>query len=310
MSRIAIAVHGGAKPFSSSIEEHQHHYAQGMQEAIEGAYEILKKGGSSLDAVEAAVKTLEDNPYFNAGRGSALNQKGQVEMDASIMNGANLQAGAVAMVRKVKNPISLARAIMEKTSHVFIGGEGALSYAARSGLELQSELFFITDEQRESFWKERAKDIDAEHINVTGTVGAVAVDRLGNIASATSTGGTTYQMEGRIGDSCMIGAGCYANNKTCAVSATGDGEYIIRGVIAHEISSAMEYKGLKVQEACDYVLYERNKDCKGDIGVIAVDRLGNIGIAFNSECMLRAWQAGDEALHIGIRSNAPSHHSD
>jgi beta-aspartyl-peptidase (threonine type) len=296
---IAIAVHGGAKPFSATVEKNTSHYEEGLREAISSAYDILQRGGYALDAVEAAVRRLEDNIYFNAGIGSALNSAGMVEMDASIMDGSNLRAGAVAMVRKVRNPVSLARSVMTGTSHVFLGGEGALQYAERVGLELHPEPFFVTDEQFAAFQEHATKEASAK-IKVHGTVGAVAADVHGNIASATSTGGTTFQMEGRIGDSCMVGSGCYANNKTCAVSTTGDGEYIIRGVIAYDISAAMEYSGKTLQDACNFVVCQKNKDVTGDIGAIAVDALGNIGISFNSECMLRAWKIGDGQIALKI----------
>jgi beta-aspartyl-peptidase (threonine type) len=301
MNKIAIAVHGGASSYTPFLKKNFKASEEGLAEATLAGYQVLKKGGSALDAIEVAIKILEDNPLFNAGKGSALNCCGEVEMDASIMNGKNLKAGAVSMVRGVKNPISLARIIMNKTRHVFLSGYGALEVAKNQGLTLEEDDYFITEYQYKLFKKfstrESVKQIMEKKIH--GTVGAVALDKKGNIAAGTSTGGTSNCLPGRIGDSCVIGAGCYANNKTCAVSGTGEGEYLIRGVIAHSISVMMEL-GMNVQEACDHVLHVRSRELKGDIGVISVSPAGDVGIAFNTKIMKRAWIGSDGVLQVKI----------
>jgi L-asparaginase / beta-aspartyl-peptidase len=290
MTNLTIAIHGGAGPDSVLIKENIKGYEAALKRSVEKGYLVLLKGGSSIEAVEMAVRELEDDPLFNAGKGSALNNKGEVEMDASIMNGANLESGAVAIVKKVKNPVSLARYIMEKTDHVFMAGPGAIDLAQKVGLRLEPEAFFITPNQYEIYKEQYERSLDeAVTQNRHGTVGAVAIDKKGNLASATSTGGVENSIPGRVSDSCIIGAGCYANNNSCAISATGDGEIIVRGVIGHTISSLMEFRSYTVQQACNLVIHQRNKQVRGDIGVIAVDRNGNIGIAFNCERMHRAW---------------------
>ena len=301
MNKFAIAVHGGAGNDSPFLKKHVKEHEEGLADAVQIGYKILKKGGSALDAVEEAVKCLEDNPLFNAGQGSALNCKGEVEMDASLMNGENLKAGAVSMVRNVKNPITLARIIMNKTKHVLLSGYGALDVAKNEGICLEPDSYFITDHQYNEF-EEANKHETMQQIlekKISGTVGAVALDIKGNVAAGTSTGGTSNCLPGRVGDSCIIGAGCYANNKTCAVSGTGDGEYLITGVIAHTISMMIEFD-MTLQEACDYVLHTRNKGTKGDIGVIAVSPKGEIGISFNTQIMKRGWVSSTEDLQVKI----------
>jgi len=301
MSNIAFAIHGGASNGSSFLRKHLKEVEEGLAEAARSGYKILKKGGSALDAVEIAIRILEDDPLFNAGKGSALNCRGEVEMDASIMNGKNLKAGAVSMVRNVKNPITLARLIMNKTRHVFLSGYGALEIAQNGGIDLETDSYFITEHQQALFRKFSARETvqDIMEKRIYGTVGAVALDKRGNMAAGTSTGGTSNCLPGRIGDSCVIGAGCYANNKTCAVSGTGEGEYLIRGVIAHTISLMME-QGMGIQEACDYVLHKRNENIRGHIGVISVSHTGEIGIAFNTPMMKRAWISSREDLQVKI----------
>jgi L-asparaginase / beta-aspartyl-peptidase len=301
MKKIAIAVHGGAGNFSPYIKKNFKENEEGLAEAVDAGYKILNHGGSALDAVEMAVKILEDNPLFNAGRGSALNCKGEVEMDASIMNGKNLKAGAVSMVRSVKNPISLARIIMNKTKHVLLSGYGALEVAKNSGIYLETDSYFITEHQQEQFKKFSKHDTVQQILEkkIYGTVGAVALDKKGNLAAATSTGGTSNCLPGRIGDSCIIGAGCYANNATCAVSGTGEGEYLIRGVVAHTISIMVELN-MSLQEACEHVIHTRNKHHKGHIGVISVNPLGEVGVSYNTKIMKRAWKSSDEELQVKI----------
>jgi beta-aspartyl-peptidase (threonine type) len=290
MANLTIAVHGGAGPDSSLIQQNIRGYEAALKRAVEKGYLILLKGGSSLQAVEGAVRELEDDLLFNAGKGSAINNQGEIEMDAAIMNGANLESGAVAVVKKVKNPVSLAKYIMEKTDHVFIAGHGAEALAQKAGIRMEPESYFLTPYQYEIYRQEREESINKSlSANRHGTVGAVAVDKNGNIAAATSTGGSANSIPGRVSDSCIIGAGCYANNKTCGISATGDGEFIIGGAIAHTISSLMEFRNYTVQQACDFVIHERNKHTRGSMGVIGVDGDGNLGITFNSERMHRGW---------------------
>lgn len=301
MSKYAIVVHGGAGPSYPYLKQNLKSYENGLKDAASAGYKKLQNSGSAQDAVEIAVKLLEDNPLFNAARGSCLNSQGEVEMDAAFMNGKNLKAGAVAVVRNVKNPISLARIIMNKTNHVFLSGEGALAIAKHEGLLLEKDSYFITKHQQEEF-KKHAKKETIEQIlrkKMYGTVGAVAVDKRGNIVAATSTGGTSNCLPGRIGDSCVIGAGCFADNQTCAVSGTGIGEYLIRGVVAHTISMCVE-RGMNIQKACDHVIHQRNKNIRGDIGVIAVNAKGDIGIAFNTTVMKRAWIIQGEKINVQI----------
>lgn len=298
--KIAMAVHGGAGENSSFLQKNKEIIEESLGLACQKGYEILKKGGSALDAVEEAVKMLEDSPYFNAGRGSALNCCGEVEMDAAVMDGKEIKAGSVSMVRQVKNPITLARLIMTKTKHVFLSGYGALELATKEGLTLKPPSYFITGYQYDEYERLNAKEnyLDLLNKKESGTVGAVALDKQGDLAAGTSTGGTSNSLPGRIGDSCIIGAGCYANNKSCAVSGTGEGEYLITGVIAHTISMMTELN-IPLQEICDQVLYERNKN-RGEIGVIAINHQGDIACAFNTKIMKRAWVGLDGHLRIKI----------
>jgi len=302
MKKIGIAIHGGASQDSEFIRQNKAAYEDGLKTAVQIGYHVLEQGGTSIDAVEQAVKSLEDNPLFNAGRGSALNNQGEIEMDAAVMDGKTLKAGAIAMVTLVKNPVSLARKVLEKTNHVLLCGYGALNLAKNSGMELEDEPYFITNHQVEEFKNANAKDTEDDLLKkqIHGTVGAVALDEYGNVAAATSTGGTSNSLPGRIGDSCIIGAGCYANNQTCAVSATGDGEYIITGAIASTISLYMELTGASLQQACDYVLLERNKDTPGDMGVVSISPSGEIGMAFNCERMHRASIDTNGKLEVAI----------
>jgi beta-aspartyl-peptidase (threonine type) len=302
MENIAIAVHGGAGPDSDFLKKNQAAYHEGLKAAVMHGYKILEMGGSALDAVEQAVQSLENNPLFNAGRGSALNNIGEVEMDASIMDGSTMKAGAVSTITNIKNPVTAARLVMEKTNHVLLSGGGALQFAKDQNIELAPDSYFITDHQYEEFSEqcnhESLKDLLKKRSH--GTVGAVAVDQMGNVAAATSTGGTCNCLGGRIGDSCIIGAGTYANNETCAVSGTGDGEFLITGAIAHSISEAVFYKKCTLQEACDLVIHTYNKNSEGDMGVISVNARGDFGISFNSARMSRAWISKKVPLEIKI----------
>jgi beta-aspartyl-peptidase (threonine type) len=308
---LAIVVHGGAGPDSDRIKEHKDEYLKGLRDAVETGYKVLEEGGKAVDAVEAAVKSLEDNPNFNAGRGSALNADAEIEMDAAIMDGKDRSSGAVAIVRNVKNPVSLAKAVMLNTNYRFLGDAGALKYAKKIDIDMQPDSYFITEHQYDAFAKKRAEEFDSiddiamDQVrkrlnNGTGTVGAVALDQEGNIAAATSTGGLENKKSGRVGDSCIIGVGTYADNKTCAISGTGDGELLMKNIVAHNVAAAMEYKNLSLQAACDYVVHELNKDENGDIGIIGVDAKGNIGLAFNSAHMHRAWRTSSKKTEARI----------
>jgi beta-aspartyl-peptidase (threonine type) len=301
MTKIAIIVHGGASELTPLVKENIEEIEAGLSYAVKVGYAALHKGRNSLTAVEKAVMALEDHPLFNAGRGSALNNKGEVEMDAAIMYGKNLQAGAVSMVRTVKNPINLARVVMSKTKHVLLSGYGALDLATLREVTLEPESYFLTEHQYQEYLHNNRNTSRKAFLKrkMHGTVGAVALDKLGNIASATSTGGTSNCLPGRIGDSCIIGAGCYANNNTCAVSGTGEGEHLIRGVVAHTISMLVELKGYSLQKACDEVIRQRNKNF--DIGVIALNPKGKMGISFNTEIMKRGWKtSADKKTHVKI----------
>jgi beta-aspartyl-peptidase (threonine type) len=279
MNKIAIAIHGGAGQNSEFIEANYDGYMEGLRTAIKHGHELLINGASALDVVEATVRILEDNPLFNAGRGSALNSDGKVEMDAAIMDGSLLAAGAVSMVTQVKNPISLARKVMSNTKHVHIAGYGALRLAELNSLELMPEDYFIVERQ--------VNDLKEEKSYGHGTVGCVALDSRGNMASATSTGGLSNSLPGRVGDSCMIGAGCYANSR-CASSCTGDGELIIINVIAHRVADLLEMKGMDLQQACDHVIRNIENPINGEVGMISVDVNGNVGFSFNCDRMHRA----------------------
>lgn len=303
---LAIAIHGGAEPDSEFVRQHLKEYEEGLRDAITIGYNVLKKNGSAVDAVEAAVNELENNPFFNAGKGAALNEKGEVEMCASIMDGKTKKFGAVAIVNHVKNPVTLARSIMKKTNHLYLGGKGAISYAEEAEIALKPNAYFITEHQYDLFEKEKkSKDnssLAKEEISrsMHGTVGAVALDHHGNIAAATSTGGTVNCKEGRIGDSSMIGVGTYADDDTCAVSGTGDGEYLIRGVIAHSVAMAIKYGKLTLKQACDFIIHSENKNIQGDMGIIALDKQGEIALEFNTDLMHRAWVDKTGEMHVRI----------
>jgi L-asparaginase / beta-aspartyl-peptidase len=308
MNNFAIAVHGGAGPDSDSIRKHKKELEKGIQRALDKAYDLLEQGGTAVEAVEIAVRELEDDPLFNAGRGGAINSKGEIELCASIMDGDNLQSGAVAIVKNVKNPITLARAVMEKTSHIYLGSYGALSLAQELNLPMEPDAYFITEKQFDAYKEKRdqvggnAQAIAKEQVGerMHGTVGAVAVDKKGRVAAATSTGGTEYAKEGRIGDSSMIGVGSYANNKTCAVSSTGDGEYLMQQVTCFHVHALMEYGKMNLKRACKHFIRDVCKDIKGDMGIIAVDPKGNVAIEFNSVRMHRGWKTCDGDSFVGI----------
>jgi beta-aspartyl-peptidase (threonine type) len=274
-------------------------YRTKLAEAIDIGYAILEKGGTSLDAVEAVVQRLEDDSLFNAGKGSVFNSDGKVELDASIMDGNTLKAGAVAGVHHVKNPIRLARTVMEKSEHVFFIGDGAEKFAQEHGLELVDESYFFTEARWQSLQKAKAKESLTEK-EKHGTVGAVALDQHGNLAAATSTGGMTNKKFGRIGDSPIIGAGTYADNETCAISATGHGEYFIRAVVAHDIASLIRYKRLSIQAAAEEVVMNKLAKLGGTGGIIAIDRNANIAMPFNTDGMYRAYKVQGGKTFVAI----------
>ncbi len=289
---MVIAIHGGAGTIlrSSMTAELQQQYEQGLDDALTAGYNILQKGGSSIDAVEAAVASLEDFAMFNAGKGSVFNNAGKHEMDASIMCGKTLDAGAVSAVSNVKNPVKLARAIMLYSEHVMMFGAGAEVFAKQHNVDFEEDGYFY-NEFRYNQWQEALKEdkVQMDHSDKKfGTVGAVALDKDGNLAAATSTGGMTNKKFGRVGDSPIIGAGTYANNNTCAISCTGHGELFIRSVVAYDISCLMEYKGLSLKDACDVVVHDKLIKIGGEGGLVAIDKQGNIEMPFNSEGMYRA----------------------
>jgi L-asparaginase / beta-aspartyl-peptidase len=301
MKKLAVAIHGGAGVDSEFIRSNRDAYDDALKTAAEIAYQYLNRGKSSVDAVEAAVMSMEDNPLFNCGHGSALNGDGRAEMEAAIMEGRDLRSGAAAILRNVKNPIALCRMIMENTKHNSLGGEGALAYAKEMDLSVEPDMYFVTVHRYNEFIEERKKNLQLlERTSASGTVGAIALDRHGNLAAATSTGGSPAMRQGRIGDSAMPGIGCYANNNTCAVCATGTVEIIIGGTVSHALSSVIEYTRCNVQDACDFIVHKRSKPVKGNIGVISLDPRGNFGIAFNSERMPRAWISSGESLQVRI----------
>jgi beta-aspartyl-peptidase (threonine type) len=298
--KTTLAIHGGAGTLlkSEMSPEKEAAYTLALHQALEAGYSILKSGGTSLDAVETSVVSMENSPLFNAGRGAVFTADGTHEMDASIMTGHDKMAGAVAGVAGVKNPIALARQVMEQTEHVMLASKGAEDFARKIGAPMADASYFHDDLRYKQWQSVKGTDGFALDHNINpekkfGTVGAVAMDVHGNIAAATSTGGMTNKRFGRVGDSPIIGCGTYANNLTCAVSCTGSGEFFIRGVVAYEVSALMEFKGLSLQAACDEVIHDRLLKIDGDGGLIAVDARGNCALVFNTEGMYRGSIQGD-----------------
>ncbi|MFB6454834.1 isoaspartyl peptidase/L-asparaginase family protein [Chitinophaga sp. Hz27] len=319
--RYVMVIHGGAGTIlkSTMTPEKEAAYKAGLTKALEAGYIVLNKGGSSLDAVEAAVKVMEDNPLFNAGKGAVFTNEGRNEMDAAIMNGKTLQAGAVAGVTTVRNPITAARAVMDKSQHVMMVGAGAEKFAKQAGCEIVDPSYFYTEDRWKSLLKVRAADssqMQLDHDSAVGkpaaklgienkdhkfgTVGAVAVDKQGNLAAATSTGGMTNKKFGRVGDSPIIGAGTYANNATCAISCTGWGEYFIRLVVAKTVSDLMEYKGMSVEASSAEMIMKQVPKLGGDGGLIAIDKDGNIAMPFNTAGMYRGTVTADGKIEVAI----------
>ncbi len=298
----SLLIHGGAGNITPAImnAEQEQQYSEGLKEALDNGYEVLSKGGASIDAVVAAIKILENNPLFNAGRGAVFTKKGLNEMDAALMDGSNLAAGSIAGVRNIKNPIVLAREVMLHSGHVLLSGSGAAEFALNQGIEMAPDDYFF-NKARYDQWVEirdtNYTQLDHKGDNLKGsipatdykfgTVGAVACDIHGNLAAGTSTGGMTNKRFGRIGDSPIIGAGTYANNKTCAISCTGHGELFLRAVVAYDVSCLMEYKGLSLQDACAVVIKDKLVKLGGEGGLIALDANGNYDFCFNSTGMYR-----------------------
>jgi beta-aspartyl-peptidase (threonine type) len=299
----AIAIHGGAGTLSrkdmSPVQEAE--YRAGLDEALSAGYAVLTRGGSSLDAAVAAVRVLEDNPLFNAGRGAVLTRDGMAELDASVMDGRTLGAGAVSGLKHIRNPIDLARLVMEKSPHVMLVGAGAEEFARTQGIEMVSNEYFRTPARQRQLERNLRGDVARENeLQAFGTVGAVALDLDGNLAAATSTGGMTGKRWGRVGDSPIIGAGTYANNRSCAVSATGHGEYFIRTVVAHDICAQVEYLKIPLAQAVDNVLNGRMQELGGNGGVIAIDARGDIVLEFNSEGMFRGVRTSKGRHEVAI----------
>ena len=288
-----LVIHGGAggPPKGTMPPEDEQAYLQKLDEALQAGSAILRNGGSSLDAVETVVRLMEDCPLFNAGKGAVLTVKGIAELDASIMDGRTLKAGAVAGVTTIKNPVSAARKVMENSPHVLLINGGAEEFAKKQGLEIVDPSYFITPKMKERWEKTKKQDPKEGKVQEKkpGTVGAVALDQNGNLAAATSTGGMMNKMHGRIGDSPIIGAGTYANNATCAVSCTGHGEYFIRNVVAYDISAMMEYRGMPLEEAAKFVIHEKLKSQNAEGGLIAVNKEGRFVMEFNTNAMFRGY---------------------
>lgn len=315
-SRYSLVIHGGAGTIlrQQLTPEKKKAYTDALKEALQAGYRILQSGGSSLDAVEAAVRVMEDNPLFNAGKGAVFTAEGKNELDAAIMNGKTLEAGSVAGVTIVKNPVTAARAVMEKSKHVMLIGEGANRFARETGLEIVDPSYFRTEDRWRGLQRARELDSIAEKSGTAskampgaefrdykyGTVGAVAVDKEGNLAAATSTGGMTNKKFGRVGDAPIIGAGTYANNATCAISCTGWGEYFIRLSVAKTVSDLMEYRGATLENAAGEVIMKKVPALGGDGGLIGIDKDGHMTMPFNTAGMYRGAITVDGKMEVKI----------
>ncbi|MEX6686489.1 isoaspartyl peptidase/L-asparaginase [Danxiaibacter flavus] len=313
MQTITLAIHGGAGTIlkEDMTPELEQAYYNGLQEALNGGYAVLEEGGSAVNAIKAAIVILEDNMLFNAGRGSVFTKKGVQEMDAAIMDGKTLDAGAVTGVRNVRNPIELATEVMRNSNHVFLSGKGATDFAIKQGIKLEPDEYFFSQFRYDQWKAIRDSDnysLDHTHQHLEelmkdkkfGTVGAVALDAEGNIAAATSTGGMTNKKYGRIGDSPIIGSGTYANNKTCGISCTGHGEMFIRSVAAYDVSCLMEYKGMSLKDAMEVVVNEKLVKMGGEGGMIGVDARGNAVMVLNSAGMYRAGRSSNGWNELAI----------
>jgi beta-aspartyl-peptidase (threonine type) len=304
-TRLALALHGGAGTISRALmnDEREAAYRDGLQRALRRGWEVLTSGGAALDAVETTICVLEDNPLFNAGRGSVFTHNEQHEMDAAIMSGKDLRAGAVAAVGGIRNPIRLARRVMEETPHLLLCGSGAEEFAREAGFEFAPPEYFFDKFRYEQFLQARREQevlLDHSPVKKFGTVGVVARDSAGDLAAGTSTGGMTNKRFGRIGDTALIGAGTYADNRTCAVSCTGHGEFFIRAVAAYDVACLMKYKGLTLDEACEQLVNRTLCEMGGEGGLVAVDNMGNVALSFNSEGMYRAWCTSDHEAQIAV----------
>ncbi|MBS1914838.1 MAG: isoaspartyl peptidase/L-asparaginase [Bacteroidetes bacterium] len=313
MSKFTLVIHGGAGTIlkEDMTPELEKAYQEGLQQALDAGYAVLEEEGSAVNAIKAAIVILEDNVLFNAGRGSVFTKKGVQEMDAAIMDGSDLEAGSVAGVRNVRNPIELAAEVMRNSNHVFLSGKGANDFAIKQGIKLEPDEYFFSQFRYDQWKSIRDSDnysLDHTHQRLEelmkdkkfGTVGAVACDQKGNIAAATSTGGMTNKKYGRIGDSPLIGCGTYANNKTCGISCTGHGEMFIRTVAAYDVSCLMEYKGHSLQEAMHIVVHDKLLKIGGEGGMIGVDAEGNAALVFNSAGMYRGMKSSDGSSHIAL----------
>lgn len=313
MTKFSLAIHGGAGTIvkEDMTPELEEAYRQALNEALEAGYAVLENGGTAINAVKAAVVTMEDNALFNAGKGAVFTKKGINELDAAIMDGSTLNAGAVAGVRNVRNPVELAEEVMLHSGHVFLSGKGANDFAIKQGIKLEPDEYFFS-QYRYDQWRE-IRDSDLYQLDHKadklvglmkdkkfGTVGAVACDSEGNLAAATSTGGMTNKRFGRIGDTPIIGSGTYANNKTCAISCTGHGEIFIKAVAAYDVSCLMEYKNLTLEEACNEVVLKKLVAMQGDGGLIGVDAKGNVALIFNSAGMYRGFKNSEGEKEIAI----------
>ncbi|MGH8093713.1 MAG: isoaspartyl peptidase/L-asparaginase family protein [Chthoniobacterales bacterium] len=299
--KFGMVIHGGAGTIERSqmTAENEKAHRAGLEQALKAGYVVLERGASSLEAVEAAIRVLEDNPLFNAGKGAVFTHEGTNELDASIMDGKTLNAGAVAGLKHIRNPISLARLVMEKSPHVLLDGEGVEAFAKKMGVQLVDAKYFYTEERWRALQKAKSSPAPLSDRERHGTVGAVALDKAGNLAAGTSTGGTTNKQSGRIGDSPIIGAGTYANNRTCAVSCTGDGEYFIRSVTACDTSAMMEYKGMSLEEAAQTAIDKVGK-LGGTGGLIAIDKRGDFAMPFNTSGMYRGSVGADGKIRVEI----------
>ena len=313
MSKFTLVIHGGAGTIlkADMTPDLETAYTTGLHAALHAGFAVLEEGGSAVNAVKATLVILEDNVLFNAGRGSVFTKKGLQEMDAAIMDGKTLAAGAVAGIRNVRNPIELATEVMHNSNHVFLSGKGANDFAIKQGIKLEPDEYFFSQFRYDQWKAIRDSDnysLDHTHQRLEelmkdkkfGTVGAVACDQNGNIAAATSTGGMTNKKYGRIGDSPMIGSGTYANNKTCAISCTGHGEMFIRAVAAYDVSAIMEYKNYNLQQAMDEVVNKKLVKLEGEGGMIGVDAKGNFALMFNSAGMYRGVRSSDGTDEIAL----------
>ncbi|ADR21557.1 isoaspartyl peptidase [Marivirga tractuosa] len=305
MKKFVLAIHGGAGTIlkKNMTPEKEEAYHEALREALEAGEDILNKKGTAIEAVAVAVSAMEDSPLFNAGKGSVYSNSGKNEMEASIMEGAKLRAGAIAGVRNIKNPIQLAKSILFDDDFVYLIGKGAEEYGDNRKLEKAADEYFQTRFREEQWLAAKGEGkvlLDHDADKKFGTVGAVALDIDGNLAAATSTGGLTNKKYGRIGDSSVIGSGTYANNNTCAISCTGYGEFFLRAIVAYDVSCLMEYKGLSLKDACEQVVMKKLVAMKGEGGLIALDAAGNYDFSFNSEGMYRGVVGSDLALKTYI----------